>query len=370
LTIEQAQSEASARVRAYAAEDEPGLRRLMVRQYGTRELGKPEYFDWLMREAPGGRPFVAVGESTSTGEIIGCVWYIPVVVAVAGQDRLGYLACNGMVQPEYRNQGIYVQTLASGLNWLPDHVFTYAFVKPAAVKGCQRVGLGLVATVPLLVRPLDLVALARHRVTNPLLRSGLPLAWWLASHTVARSGPIPRIGSRVRITVEDTFDEEFDRLADRLASVRDIWVQRDRAFLSWRFASSSFREYRTLAARVDGRLVGYLVARCAEIGGVRTGLILDLLLEPSDQAEACGRALIAEATSWFAASGVALGSCLMLPGSLEYRLLRQAGYLVCPERFAPQPFRLVARPATPPGALAALAAPDRWFITMANHDAV
>jgi hypothetical protein len=368
--IEQARSEATWRFRPYAAEDEISLRRLCARHYGTRELGKPEYFDWLMRDGPGGEPFVMVGESTITGEIVGCVWYVPIVATVAGQVGLGYLACNGLVQPEYRNQGIFVQTLAGGLSRLADHVFSYAFVKPASLNACQRVGLGLVTSVPLLVRPLDMVALVRRRISNPFLRSGLPFAWWLASHTVARTGSVPRVGSNVRITVDDVIDEQFDRLADRLGSVRDIWVRRDRAFLNWRFASSSFREYRVLAARVNGWLIGYLVARCTEIGGVRTGLILDLLVEPGKNAEAGGRALIAEATSWFAASGVALGSCLMLPYSLEYRLLCQAGYVVCPERLAPQPFRLVARPATSPGLPAALTAPDRWFVTMANHDAV
>jgi GNAT superfamily N-acetyltransferase len=156
----------------------------------------------------------------------------------------------------------------------------------------------------------------------------------------------------------------------RVADKYDIIVKRDRTFLTWRFCNLSFRSYYILTARASGELVGYAVLRCTEIEEVRTGLIMDLLVEPSERGEEAGLLLVEKATRWFREAGMALAGSLMLRHTQEYEILHRAGYVDCPERFAPQAFRLTTTSLSPRVPNEFLAQADRWFVTMANHDAV
>jgi hypothetical protein len=65
-----------------------------------------------------------------------------------------------------------------------------------------------------------------------------------------------------------------------------------------------------------------------------------------------------------------LAGCLMLQHTQEYTVLRRAGYIEAPDRFAPQPFRLALESLSPRLPKELVAQTDHWFITMANHDAV
>jgi hypothetical protein len=166
------------------------------------------------------------------------------------------------------------------------------------------------------------------------------------------------------------FDERFDQFWERVSDKYEIIIKRDRAFLTWRFYNTSFRSYEILAAKVGGELAGYAVLRCTEIEGIATGLIMDLLVEQGARGEAAGMLLVEQATCRFEEAGMALAGSLMLPHTHEFAILRKSGYVKAPERFSPQGFQLNAKSLSSEVSQEFLAQSSRWFITMANHDAV
>lgn len=358
------------RARLYREEDKASLLRLSAFHYGEKEQAKEEYVDWLYGGSPAGRPFVTVAEELKSGEIVGFLWHVPFQANLGGTSGLCHLGCNGLVHRDYRRQGVYVALHDLVFRDVKDSLFIYGFPKPVAVYPLKKVGIFPVSRIPLLVRPLDIALLTETRFPNPVLRLVVDIGWRAAGATVWRPrGSLPgRWG--IQLSTETCFDESFDHFWARVAGKYDIIVRRDRAFLTWRFCSISFRSYSILAARAGGELVGYAVLCCHEIEGVRTGLIMDLLVEPSERGEQAGLLLVEEATHWFQEAKMALAGCLMLPHTQEYEILRREGYVDCPERFAPQAFRLTTTSLSPRVTNQFLARADRWFMTMANHDAV
>jgi hypothetical protein len=83
-----------------------------------------------------------------------------------------------------------------------------------------------------------------------------------------------------------------------------------------------------------------------------------------------GRALVVEATRRLEGEGMALAGSLMLPHTREYRALRAAGYVPAPDPVAPQKFRITATPFREGAYRNSLPSGDRWFVTMADHDAI
>jgi hypothetical protein len=113
-----------------------------------------------------------------------------------------------------------------------------------------------------------------------------------------------------------------------------------------------------------------VVSRYSMFEGVRTGLIVDLLVEPTQQGEQAAQALVAEATSFFIQEGMHLAGCLMLPTSQEFRALRRQGYWVCPKRLEPQPFPLTVRIYSDKVPRSLLQDLRCWHFTMGDYDVV
>jgi len=358
------------RLREYRDEDRAGVLRLSADHYREAELARDEYVDWLAADAPGGRPFAVVAADGPAGDVVGFVWNVPLNVTIKGSTGRCYMSCNGLVHPDYRKYGLYVQISRRAIELMHDADFKYGFAKPSALYSLQASGIKPVCQVPLLVRPLDIGRLTRARVPRRAERVAMMLGWQVVAHTVLRPAGVHGRHSNLRVVAENAFDESFDDLWQRAKDKYDLSVNRDRAFLTWRFGRSPFRGYVTLAARVGRDLAGYAVVRSAEVQGIPTGLIMDLLVEPGDRGMAAGRLLTAEAIDRFRKAKMLLAGSLMLRHTQEYGILRQAGFVECPTRFSPQPFRLVAKPLREGTVAEAVVRPESWFVTMANHDAV
>lgn len=367
----------------YQPADKPDIVRLNAWQYGESALAKGEYFDWYYEDNPTGRPVLPVARDAADGKLIGFLWYIPVRVRYFGSLALAFLGANALVHPDYRQRSIYVTLQAMGVEECIRRGATllYAFGGPASIEGAKAVGFEAI-NMPLLVKPFDMNQLARARRFGPAQRVALSLGWRLAEATVWRSqsakGSVlsPSKGN-VTLHWEAGFDESFYRFWQQVADKYPIAVVRDRVFLTWRFRSIPFRQYQILAARAcpersrrDGtELIGYALLRCAEIQGVRAGLIMDLLVEPTARGEKAGLLLLAAATRRFREAGMWMAASLMLEHTQEYTCLRRAGYIPCPLWLAPRPYLLAIRGCSAQAPLGQMASQSHhWFVTMANHD--
>jgi hypothetical protein len=114
-------------------------------------------------------------------------------------------------------------------------------------------------------------------------------------------------------------------------------------------------------------MLGYAVLRCATIRGVKTGLLMDLLVSDGALGEMAGVCLMAEAEAYFRTRNMGVAAGLMASAVAEYRILRQAGYRCVPQAIAPRMFRL--------GFFVHCNGPDstvtlarNWFVTMADNE--
>jgi GNAT superfamily N-acetyltransferase len=355
--------------RWYQPADKQDILRLNAQQYGGEsELAESDYFDWLCGEDnPAGRPVLPIAIETTGGQIVGFVWYIPIRLRYFGTSVLAFMGANALVHPDYRRRNIYTNLQAMAVEECIRRGATllYAFGGPVSVKGPKALGFETI-DMPLLVKPLDIKQLAQARGFGPALPGALSLGWRLAEATVWRPQSVK---GNVTLHWEAGFDESFDRFWQKVADKYPIIVVRDRAFLTWRSCSVSFRQYDILAARDGTELIGYALLRCSEIQGVWAGLIMDLLVEPTARGEEAGLLMLAAATQRFRDAGMWMATSLMLGHTQEYALLRRAGYVPCPQWLAPRPYLLAVRGCSaqvPPGQMASQA--RHWFVTLANHD--
>jgi hypothetical protein len=372
---------------------------------------------WLSTDNPYGSPKIVYAEDKKTGSVAGFVFALAYKIKIGEKYHRCYMGCFGLTHEDFRRTSIYGDILKiQDQACLTDGVTIYGFPAIYALYRLQGAGFKTLTHVPLLIRPLDIGALASHQFKRPLLRLGVTCAWTIGANTVLR--PYGTRASRwgLEIATENDFDESFDTFWETVAPKFDqihihdlpwhtrLWksiapkidqygkppmpksasvpddpggnypvvIVRDRAFLAWRFRGAEFRHYTILTARSGGELVGYVVLGNSEINGVRTGLIADLLVEDGPRGDAAGLLLVNEGTRRMRADGMALAGSLMMPHTQEYAILCRAGYMDAPTKVAPTTFRIMMKPFR--GAESkyegTLPRRDRTFFTIADHDAI
>jgi GNAT superfamily N-acetyltransferase len=233
-------------------------------------------WDWQYRRNPNNpqqEPEIWIAREGTA--IVGQYATMPVKLHVAGADVHGSWGMDVMVAPERQRQGLgealfrtwdrnVGAALGLGLSESSHRLF-------------RKLRWPEVGPLPCLVKPLTRRALRRPNwpvLLNKLV-SAVTLPFVLI---VARSRPL---GAEVRIVRR--FDESFTALWEAVAPKLDFAVQRDAAYLNWKYVSAPHVRYSIAALRRDDRNVGYAVYRHLHEPRGRVTLLVDFLTDPDDE---------------------------------------------------------------------------------------
>jgi len=356
----------------YRAGDEADILTLNRMEYGPTDiLATPADFDWRYAQNPAGQAIISVVRDWDSGSVIGFIWIVPLRIRVSGEDWLGATGTNLLIHPDYRGMSAYVKLMRRFRQAFIDHDISlhYSFISEDAYSRLRPDDPHVAFEVPLLVRPLDMMKLARAHFNNHWQRSIVGIGGQLATPLLFRVRQLSPAKYSFTLHVLKGFDERFDDFWARVKDKYPVMVIRGRRYLAWRFVESPGRQYRILVVQVGDEVIGYAVLRCANIREIPTGLIVDLLVEAGPRGEAAGACLMAESLRYFRSENMWLAGGLMLPQTAEYDIMHRAGYLPCPERFAPRLFRFAFRLHGKKAAITPGLSPEHWFVTIADYEA-
>jgi hypothetical protein len=354
----------------YRAGDEVDILALNRMEYGPTDiLATPEDFNWRYSQNPAGHAIICVIRDMNSGSVVGFIWIVPLRIRIHGQCRLAAIGTDLVIHPEYRNTLGYIRLMRRFWQVFREHHIPlhFSFLSEEAYRRQREQRPETVSTIPLLVKPLDFEGLAQTYFTKPWQRFIAGRAGWLTSPFFFRRRQVAS-GGEITVQAVDQFDQSFDRFWSVVRDKYPVTVVRDRAFLAWRFARVSGRRYHILAARRRDRMLGYAVLRCSTIRGVRTGLVMDLLVSDGALSETAGACLLAEAEAYFRAQKMSLSVGLIASSATEHRISYRAGYRSLPIFVAPRAFRFGLfvhnsgdRDLIPLSA-------QGWFITLADNE--
>ena len=354
-------------VRATEA-DWPEVHELTRQEYGPHTLAHPDYWRWLTRANPSGP--VCAWLAKVNDEIVALLMAQPVRAKVGDRQVLAHFSTNALVQPDFRRQGVMSDLVSWVAKDSPKLGAAFAFGAPGPHLrvAWRKCGVNVIGPAsPLMIKPLDLGAILAHRGIK-----GRPIHW-LAGVGYKLVAPFLRRrwfhGPDADLTIGEvaSFDERFDRFWDRIKQkYHTLWV-RDAAFLQWRYKDVPLKPARCFAATDRQKeIVAYIIFRGTERQGLAIGMILDLLVEPSERGRQAGNQLVAQATRQFERDRLALGTCIMLRHTEEMQVLRDQGYIPCPRWLEPHPITMVYTLNTDQIARSDIMPQDRWFFTLGD----
>lgn len=356
----------------YREGDKDGILALIRDEYGEVDLADGSYYDWLREASP---PDIGqwVVREKKTGRVISAASMVGVRAIWKGQEIKMLLGFNMVVAPEYRRQGIHSILIRQTREEVRAAGFCLStiFPNPRSMPQLERSKTYYhVSEVPLLIRPLDMRALANARGSNAVLTWASTLGWALAGRSLWREQGPPGAGSPLCISEDLMLGNGYDRFWRRVKTKYDLMMVRDRTFLTWRFLDIPTREYQILSARQGDEILGYMVLRQTSVRGTMSGLICDFLVVEGEEGSRAGQHLLRAALERLKGAQMPLAGGLVLPHTHEYALMRRAGFLSAPKPFAPQPFHLFVRSHRDDPPLEVLTRPETWYVSIADHDAV
>jgi hypothetical protein len=308
-------------VRPYEDRDLDGFLALRPLVYpGWREATDVAWhlriYDWLARgpAAEHQRRWVIEDE----GRIVGHLAAVPLPYRIGGRRLIAHTPTDYMALPGY---GFHAGGLMRTFFRTTDSYVACNLV--GEISRIERaLGATPVAELRHAAKPLDLGSYPRRPRAVPALATA-------AAGRVLRLLDVARLaaaGGGPRVEIVHELDQSFDTLRDRVAAAVPCMLDKDAAFLTWRYGPGAPRQpFLTFAVRDGNVLLGYAVTRTTIH---REGFVLDLVTLPGRDDVA--RSLLGAAIHrfWEDRAFIVRYRFLPSPASARERDLRRLGFSI------------------------------------------
>lgn len=351
--------------RQYQEGDEGGILDLYTLAFGSDISA--ERLVWQYKQNPAGQPIIHLAESSQG--IVGYYALMPIRMRIRNKICIEIYSLETMTHPDYRGQGIftilgkenYKLAARRGFHFL--YGFTNRNAHPIVVNKLDW--RDLYNGIPLWVKPLNLESIIRKRLVDNRLVAGLGSKFGkIAMNILYR--PMQN-KPKYSITEVSYFDERFNLLWEETSN-DGVMVVRDKEYLTWRYLEKPGEKYAIFIVEREEKLLGYMILKCTERFNLQIGFIMDLLTVSGEPQIA--RDLISTSVSYFEQKRMDMVGCLMLPGTVYLRNLKEAGFMKVPKKLLPQDMYLGVCNFTSQYPSSFLFDPNNWFITWGDHDAV
>lgn len=334
--------------------------------YTDGELTNPDYLRWEYFNNPAG-----CVEGRLLQDEKGCLAHyavLPVNFQLNGTMVKGSLSLNTMTREDQRGKGYFRQLAQQTYAALPDRQidFTVGFPNHQSLQGFTRsLGFQLIGTVPMLIKPLNYLTVLRRLIFKKTKRKGKDLDLVISPSSRFRSG---KWCVRVLDPVADA--PLLTGLLEDLLHRHRCSTHRSIDYLNWRYNDCPTRTYTMLgiSSTDDEVISSYIVMRAVELFGMRCGVIVDLgCAGGENDEESLGILLqVAEKQIRKAKLDAVIAACTN--GCKESKHLLDAGFLSIPEKWHPQPLRMVLRLHRQFNGSEQLQSFNNWFVTFGDYD--
>ncbi|MDO8603528.1 MAG: GNAT family N-acetyltransferase [Candidatus Omnitrophota bacterium] len=333
----------------------------------SQDIYTSDFWNWLYRDNTGGGSVNFIAEDKE--KVIG---HFPNVLERLKVNENIYktgIVLHLTTHADYRNRGIFKNLGRVSIEELKKQGITFSFAFPndkSRPGFINKLGFSSIATISLLVRPVNIKNTIKKIVKNPLLAllfyfilSPLYYMWFYHFGMQRKS-------NSVKIETKNSFGPEFDFLWKKAMAQAKVMVPRDSAFLNWRFMLRPNQRYHVFGALKNGELAGYIVTRTADVFSLKIGIIMDYFVLPGK--DNIIEALVTKAIDNFKKDGVDLCITGCLKNNKYYSSLKNTGFVKAPERLNPRKLILVGRANQDVADKTVFLNGKNWFLSFGDWD--
>ncbi|MEP7029335.1 MAG: GNAT family N-acetyltransferase [Pseudolabrys sp.] len=317
---------------------------------------------WMYLEKTGGHLLVTLAVDKSSLDpdyVAGIYAVVPVRMKIAGAVVSGSQSNDTLTDEGFRNRGLFVSLAKDVYTRCKDAAveLVYGFPTGNSAPGFfNKLGWVRLDPVPFLIKPLRL----RYFIKRlPILGA---LAEFIPDIPLRR-----KKASGLRLRPLTGFDSATDAVWAKFSKTIGVSVERDAAYMNWRFARPG-ENYKMLGSYgAAGELNGFVIYTGMEKHGGRIGYIMEALFDPA--VPETGAELISAAVNELAREKCDAVLSWCFEHSPNYASYRQAGFLHFPERLRPIELHFGARSLAETHA-DIVSRRENWYVSYVDSDTV
>ena len=137
------------------------------------------------------------------------------------------------------------------------------------------------------------------------------------------------------------FDEKYDELYSAVSSQINIGVNRNAAYMNWRYIAKPDEIYARYGLYENNQLAGVVVFTLKNKHGGKIGYLMELLYDPKN--EKAGKDLLKFCSRTLKKNNADLVLAWCFDHSFNYTCIRRNGYYKFPEKFRPQKLGFITK---------------------------
>jgi len=333
-----------------------------------RPMGKTEsmrHFQWEYLDNPAGQAFVFVYE-TDKNQIISAYPSMPINMKIMNAKKNATLSFDSMTHPDFRGQRLFTKLGDVMYEYLgkKNICLTYGFPNSNIYKlRTKYLQWFNICDFPLMLRILNFHYFIKRYINSESFSKILsyPANWVNGLIYPIKSSR----DNNIQIKQIHHFDERFDLLWSETRHMFPICVERNAAYLNWRYKKPE-EDYEILSLEEKDKLLGYAVLKRENKFDLNIGYLVDLIIAPKIDANF----FIQNIIQIFYKEKMDAVSVLAMKSSPYFDLFKKNGFIHVPKKLHPQDIYFGSRINTQDENEKEIMNPQNWFITWGDTDLV
>ncbi len=273
-----------------------------------------------------------------TNEIAAIYTYLPVLVKCMGKIVVAMQSFDTLTDHRHRSKGLFIK-LASKLEKeesLKSNELVYGFPNENSVHGfVKKLGFTYFGEVPFLIKPIRVSYIIKKLFKKKIYQGHGE------TNCKIDSPQEVLLKNNCSIKSISKFREEYDQLWKKVSTKIAIGINRDAAYMNWRYIDKPGEDYSRYGLYEKGILKGIIIFTLKNKHDGKIGYLMEILFEPGD--EISGNNLLKFCSKILKKNKADVILAWCFPHSFNYFCHRKAGFYKFPEKIRPQKLGIIAK---------------------------
>jgi hypothetical protein len=323
-------------VRGVGSDEELEKYRECFSKNGTEK--SVELLKWFHKKNLPGAQSIYYAIDKSTNQIAAIYTYLPVLLKCMDKVVVAMQSFDTLTDQKHRSKRLFIK-LASKLEEEErknNTALIYGFPNENSVHGfVNKLGFIYFGEVPFLVKPLRFSYIFRKIFKKT------------TSHIVEEINCVVDAPKEVLLEYNSSikwissFDEEYENLWQEVSEKINIGVNRNAAYMNWRYFDKPDENYQRFGFYKNGKLEGVIIFTLKNKHDGKIGYLMEMLFTPGN--EIAGKKLLQFCSDVLKKNKADVILAWCFRHSFNYFCHRQTGFYKFPEKLRPQKLGMIAK---------------------------
>lgn len=274
---------------------------------------------------------------TSENEIAAIYTYLPVRLKLMDQTAIAMQSFDTLTDYRHRGKGLFIK-LATKLEKeesAKEIELVYGFANENSVNGfIKKLGFTYFGDVPFLIKPFRIGYFIKKALLKNKNETG-------ESNCLIEAPKKLLFKNNIVIEEIKEFDTGYDKLWQKIKPHISIGINRDSAYMNWRYVEKPGENYMRYGFYKTGNLEAVIIFTLKNKHDGKIGYLMEILHAPESKKE--GLQLLKFGTKILKKNKADVALAWCLPNSYNYNCHEKAGFYKFPEKFRPLKLSMIVK---------------------------